>query len=141
MSKGARVKGFIKNMNTNVVNEFLFNPSSFSDRTSVVFATINSAGTSSGKLVFVRGDNMTLSLRIYLRTHNYSEMKKFIDFMDTLVPDKTKRFVQSPPVALFAFGKYIKKCVIEEMTRDWTEFNEQLDPIEVSVSLSLKEVI
>ena len=45
-----------------------------------------------------------------------------------------------PKLVIFAFGNYVKKCIITEIDRQFTDFNEDLSPREVTISLSLTEV-
>ena len=65
------------------------------------------------------------------------EPQNYLDFFESL---KAKGRFDMPKLVIFAFGNYVKKCIITEIDRQFTDFNEDLSPREVTISLSLTEV-
>ena len=137
MGKGATNKGFIKNVKTGEIQNFLFNPSNFSDDISVTFNELGSGGAVKNKHQFITGSNRVIDLNLFLRSKDSSKIEEFKNFLEDFLP--ITRFV-SPPQLLFCFGTYIKKCMLLDLKRDWTDFNQELQVTEMSIKLSLKEV-
>lgn len=137
MGKGAIKKGFIKNVTTGTVKNFLFNPSSFSDDISVSFSEIGSGGGAKRKHQYIGGDNRKIDFELFLRSKDPAKVEDFKNYLEDFLPHK--RF-DSPPLMLFCFGTYIKKCMVLNVKRKWADFNKDLRVTEMVIKLSLKEV-
>ena len=135
MGVGAKKKGYIKNKSTGEVKNFLFNPSSYSDSRDVTFNEISAPGSSYPKFQYVNAGARTLSLQLFLRDTKKGTISSYLDFLEKFLPKGSK--FSKPPVAIFVMGSDVRECIITQMTRDYTEFDSNLKPKEVIVTLSL----
>jgi hypothetical protein len=136
MGRGASKKGFIKNMSNGTIKNFLFNPSTISDEIAMNFKELGGGGANK-KYQYVGRDNRTIDLELFLKSKDPSQIEDFKNFLEGFIP--FTRF-KAPPLMLFCFGTYIKKCMVLNIKRNWTEFDEQLKVTEMKVTLALKEV-
>lgn len=134
---GAVNKGFIKNVNTGAIKEFLLNPTSFTDEVTINFSEIDAGGSPGYKHQYIGRTNRAIELRLYLQSRDPSKVEDFKNFLESFIP--VTRF-KAPPLALFCFGTYIKKCMVLSVRREWSRFNSELRVTEMSIQLSLKEV-
>lgn len=136
MGKGASTKGFIKNLSTGIVRKFIFNPESFSDDVTVMFSEIGNGGGAGKKYQYVGSDNRNITVELYLKGSTL-KINEFKNFLEDFIP--RKKFT-APPILLYCFGSYIKKCIMLSMSREWRDFNTNLEVKEIIIKLSLKEV-
>ena len=139
MGAGASTKGFIKNLNSGAVREFLFNPTGFSDEVAINFSEITSGGARKSHQYTGR-ENREVKVEIYLKSDSEETFKRvhqFKNFIEDFIPNA--RFI-APPLMLFCYGEYIKKCMVTNISREWLEFNKDLMVTELVISLTLKEV-
>lgn len=140
MGKGARTKGYIKNMKTGEIRQFMYNPTSFGTERSVEFNEMSAPGSSYPKFQYVSGQVRGIELMLFLHGEG-SKVVTNIDFLNNLLPEENSsgRF-NKPPVVLFAFGSFIKKCIVESVSVSYEEFHADLKPRIAVVGLSLKVV-
>ena len=134
----AKNKGYIKNYNTGDLREFVINPSSFSDSIGINFNEIGGGGVNK-KYQYSGRENRDIDLEIYIRSTSVSEINNFKNFLENFIPPTDNRFIP-PPVMIFCIGSYIKRCIMTNLRREWTEFNEELEVNEIFLRLTLKEV-
>lgn len=134
--KGARTKGYIKVEDTQQVERFQYNPSEFSDAQLFKYDILNSPCSNYPVFHYTGSGERTISLQIYVRGSK-GEPRKFVKFLESL---RAQSRFDMPKIVIFAFGHYVKRCIITEVKREFTEFNEDLSPKEVTISLSLTEV-
>ena len=109
MGVGARVKGYLKDTQTNEVKRFLYNPTSFSDKQQIDFVIIHSPCCSYPKYQYVGTREIQISLDLYLRGDN-GEVQDWINWLDSLKP---KSRFDTPHSIIFAFGqKADRKSVV-----------------------------
>lgn len=136
MGVGAKTKGYIKVIETDEVKKFQYNPSEFTDGQIFNYNILSSPCSNYPKFHYVGTGERTISLSLYIRGTD-GEPQDYVNFFEGL---KAKKRFDMPKIIIFAFGTYIKKCIITSMDRQFTEFNEDLSPKEVTISLSLTEV-
>lgn len=136
MGVGAKTKGYIKVIETGEVKKFQYNPSEFTDGQVFNYNILSSPCSNYPKFHYVGTGERTISLSLYIRGTN-GEPQDYVKFFEDL---KAKKRFDMPKIIIFAFGTYIKKCIITGIDRQFTEFNEDLSPKEVTISLSLTEV-
>ena len=138
MGVGATKKGYIKNKSTGKVKEFLFNPESISDSRSVSFNEISSPGSSYPRFQYVKGEARSLSLNLFLRNTKKGTVKDYLDFLEGFLP-KGGRFSKRP-VLIFAMGSDVRECILTDYQRTFEEYDKNLNPTQVTVTLSLTQI-
>lgn len=136
MGVGAKTKGYIKIIETGEVKKFQYNPSDFTDGQIFNYNILSSPCSDYPKFHYVGTGERTISLSLYVRGTK-GEPQEYVKFFEGL---KAKKRFDMPKLIIFAFGIYIKKCIITGIDRQFTEFDENLYPTEVTISLSLTEV-
>lgn len=140
MGKGAKTKGYLKNLVTGKIMKFMFNPSSISDSRDIKYSVTNSCGASYPKFHYVGGDVLSISLDLLLKGST-SEIKTRTKFLENCVPQlKSSAKFQTPPRLMFVYGATAYTVVITNISREFTAWDSKLNPTEVTVSLSLKVV-
>lgn len=150
MSRRVVPKAYIQNLRTGVIRPLQFNPQSFSQTRTVKYHEIESPGASYPRVEYVAGGSKTLDLTIFMYDEGrdrYWDVRGFINFMNELIPREKSGIVwRRPPTMLFAYGWYIKKCVIEDMSEEYEDFNcgdtwsGIIRPKKVIMNLKLKVV-
>ena len=140
MGKGAKTKGYIKNLYNGRITEFLYNPTEYSTSTNINYSVIEAPGMTYPKFQFISGGEKTITFTVFLYGVR-GEPKKFINEINSFLPiGKSGIPFAKPPLMLFAFGAYIKKCILVGFNEDYLEFNEDLSPKRVNIHLTLKVV-
>lgn len=140
MGKGAKTKGYIKNLDNGTITKFLYNPTEYSTGRNINFSVIEAPGMTYPKFQFVSGGEKTITFTIFLYGVR-GEPKKFINAINSFLPrEMSGNPFAKPPLMLFAFGRYIKKCILVGFNEDYLEFNEDLSPKRVDIHLTLKVV-
>lgn len=140
MGRGARTKGFIKNMKSGRIQSFLYNPAFYTTGRDIEYSEINSPGSSYPKFQYVGGRAKSIGIEIFLYGHR-GEPKNFINFLNDFLPrEDSNAMFRHPPLMMFAFGTYIKQCILESYQEEYLDFNTDLTPRVVVVRLSLKVV-
>ena len=135
MGVGATKKGYIKNKKTGKVKEFLFNPESVSDSRSVSFNEISSPGSSYPRFQYIKGEARSLSLNLFLRDTKKGTVKDYLSFLEGFLPTGSK--FSKPPVLIFAMGSDVRECILTDLQRNYEMYDKNLNPTQVTVTLSL----
>ena len=136
MGVGAKTKGYIKVVETGQIKKFQYNPSDFTDGQIFNYNILSSPCSNYPKFHYVGSGERTFSISLFIRGTK-GEPQNYLDFFENL---RAKGRFDMPKLVIFAFGNYVKKCIITEIDRQFTDFNEDLSPREVTISLSLTEV-
>lgn len=137
---GAKTKGYIKNLKTNIIKSFMYNPTSFSTSRTVSFGELTSPGISYPKFQYIAGQVRTISIQIFLNGEP-SSVVDYVGYYEGLLPsEKSGDVYNAPPVILFAFGSFIKKCLVESVNTEYMSFTDTLQPKTVIITLSMKVV-
>jgi hypothetical protein len=143
MGMGAKTKGWIKNKDTGELMSFQFNPEKNTYGRTAVYKTIGSAGTDYPLTAFIRGEARTFSVPLFLYDRPYTGyIPQIMSFLNKLLPSESSGIVRynAPPVVTFCYGRFIKDCVVESMEVEEQEFDGELDVIQSSVTLTLRQV-
>ena len=138
MSTKVVKKGYLKNKNTGEVKSFLYNPTGFTDDQAINFSEISSPGSSYPKFQYVNTGSRSFSLELFLANTSKSTVQEYLNFIDKFVP-KGARF-NKPPVLIFAMGTDVRECILTGVSRNFTDFNANLDKTRATVTLSLVEL-
>lgn len=139
MGKGARTKGYIKNLATGQIKSFLYNPSSFSTSRSVNIGEITAPGCSYPRFQYISGGAKTINIDLFLYGNN-DEVNSYKAFLNSFLPVESAISFKTPPMMLFAFGSYMKKCVLEGFDEEYVSFHDDLRPKQMTIKLTLKVV-
>lgn len=135
MGVGAKKKGYIKNKTTGEVKNFLYNPSGFSDSRAVTFSEISSPGSSYPKYQYVKSGARTMTLDLFLSKTKKGTVSDYLKFLEKFLPTGAK--FQKPPIMIVALGSDVRECILTQLDREFTDFDTELNPTMVTVSLSL----
>lgn len=168
MAQKNPVRGFLVSvgLNPELLVEFQYNPTQFSDKLSVEYATINAPGLLAPVRQYSHGGDRTISFTVHIdglfdgpikiatddKGGITPELNKYRAFMypkkqnnwkDAKASfielyDNTQQFA-SPPTCVFGFGEQISDCIVTDVSITETLFNEQLAPLRADVSITLVE--
>ncbi len=136
MGFGAKTKGYLKDVQTNQVKRFQFNPEKFSDKQKINFAIIESPCSSYPKFQYVGTKEKSISLDLFLHG-KASEVEDWIKWIEKLKP---KGRFDVPHEVIFAFGTIACTCVITDIDRKFEDFDPSLRVTKAIIGLSLLEV-
>jgi len=136
MGRGARTKGYIKDLKRNAVKKFMYNPEMFSDSQAINYSIISGPCSSYPNFQYTGTGERVASVQLFLYGDS-SEVNSWMRFLEGLRP---KKKFDPPSQILFAMGDYVKKCVITNIVRDRLQFDSELKANYIVVSLSLMEV-
>ena len=142
MKTGAKTKGWIKNNTTGVKKPFLFNPATFSYSRSVNYAEFTSPGLPYPAVQYVNGNSRKFDVTLYIHdvpsTGKHNEYVLF--FGAFLTPETNVTGYTKPPEMTFCMGDFIRRCVLEELKIEIFRWDKDLNPIESSFTLTLRQV-
>ena len=139
---GARIKGYIKNLDTSVVMKFQYNPENFEYSRGATYTEIVAPGMSYPDTQYVRGNSRSFPIELFLYdkpcTGVIDYQKTFIEGL--LPPESNSIDYTKPPTVLFAYGNFIRKCVVEELNVKIEEYDVWGNPTMARFNLSLRQV-
>ena len=135
MGVGAKVKGYIKNCETNELRKFMFNPTSISYDIEMAYNTMISPGLSYPKIAYGKGKEVSRPFSLYLRGNN---TEKYITFLEGLMKPKTK--YSEPPKVICVYGTLVCKGYVNTLKVNKTRFDGNLRCIEATCDINILEV-
>ena len=139
---GARVKGYIKNLNTGIIMKFQYNPETFEYSRGATYTEIVAPGMSYPTTQYVHGNSRSFPIELFLydkpNTGVIEKQKAFIE--ELLPPESNDSNFTKPPTVLFAYGNFIKKCVVEDFNVLIEEYDIWGNPTMARFTLSLRQV-
>ena len=135
MGAGAKVKGYLKNCETNEIRKFMFNPNSVEYDIGKDYNTMISPGLSYPKIEYGKGSVITRPYSLYLRG---KDTEDFIAYLEGLVTPKTK--YSEPPMVICVFGTFVCKGYISTLKVKKTLFDNNLKCIEATCDINIVEV-
>ena len=139
---GARVKGLVMNMDTKVPYVFQFNPTTLEYGRSAEYTEISAPGSSYPVAQFVKGNAREFEVELFLYDHIYSGTIDGAEkYFSKFLPDESnKNRYSKPPIMLFMYGTFIRKCVLLEMTLTKERHNDFGLPVQARLRLRLRQV-
>lgn len=139
-SKKMVSKGCLQVMNSSgkPVNSiwFQFNPTDFTDAYTLRFERMSSPGLAEPDYQYVGGEGHEIQLELFIDgTTDENFVKNFILKLEQFIPTSIDDGV--PPLGLFAFGGFQKKCIINGMRINYTVFDSRLNPRRATISIPL----
>lgn len=139
---GAITKGYIKNLDTGKLINFQYNPETFEYSRGVTYSELIAPGMSYPTLQYVHGNSRSFSVELFLydkpSTGVINNQKTF--FQNLLPPESNKKNYSRPPMALFVYADFIKKCVVEGFNVKIEEYNSWGEPTMARFTLTLRQV-
>lgn len=139
---GARIKGYIKNLNTGRIMRFQYNPETFEYSRSATYVELVAPGMSYPTTQYVHGNSRSFPIELFLYDKPYTgvidRQKSF--FEGLLPPEYNNINYTKPPMVLFVYGSFIKRCVVEELNVKIEEYDSWGRPTMARFNLSLRQV-
>ena len=139
---GARTKGYIKNLTTGSIMKFQYNPETFEYSRGATYVELVAPGMSYPTTQYVHGNSRSFPIELFLydkpSTGVIERQKSF--FEGLLPPESNSLDYTKPPMALFAYANFIKKCVLEEFSVKIEEYDVWGRPTMARFTLTLRQV-
>lgn len=145
LTKGARVKGYIKNIETGETKKFQFNPNSFTYTQGATFNQTSSPSSPYPLISYAYGNASVIPLTLNMYGANtLNEIEDYIRFIEEFLPRKStsafKERTAKPKVMLFCYGTFIKTGLLQDFTYQHVRYNNQGVPIETILTLNVLEL-
>lgn len=141
MGKGASMKGYIKNLSSGKIKKFQFNPESFNHSRGANYSEIVAPGMSYPMAQFVSGGARVFPVELFMYDKPYTGIiEEYEKFLNEFLPAETNTKFKQPPQLLFAYGKFIKKCVLADLSTSIEEYNKNFEPTVARFTLQLRQV-
>lgn len=139
---GARIKGYIKNLDTGVVMKFQYNPETFGYSRGATYSEIVAPGMPYPTIQFVHGNSRSFPIELFLFDKpSTGVIDKQKTFFEGLLPSENSNSTYAkPPIALFAYGNFIKECVLEDFNVNIEEYDSWGNPTMARFNLTLRQV-
>lgn len=121
---------------------FEYNPAGFETAKEANWAEIGVPGLDFPLQQFVRGNLKTLSIEVYLNRDFYGkehDVRGSVERLESLVESAEES--KAPPICVFQWGRFDFVCVVGSVSVSYSMFDRGGDPIEATVSLSLRRYI
>lgn len=140
--RGAKVKGYIKNLDTGKIKTFQYNPENFEYSRGATYSEIVAPGMSYPDTQYVRGNSRSFSVELFFfdkpNTGVINEYKEFIE--EFLPPESNTTDFEAPPEMLFGYASFIRRCVLEDLTVKIEEYDVEGNPTMARLTLQLRQV-
>lgn len=142
-TSGAKTKGWIKNNTTGVKKSFQFNPTELEYSRGTTFSEIVAPGIPYPLTQFGHGNVREFSVTLFMYDNpNTGKIAKYEKFLNGFLPPETntsKGFIK-PPDMTICVGKFIRRCVLTELSVAIRRIDEDGNPIQAEFTLSLRQV-
>ena len=121
---------------------FQYNPETFEYSRGATYVEMTAPGMSYPTTQYVHGNARTFPIELFLFDKPYTgvidNQKTFIEGL--LPPESNDPNYTRPPQILFAYGDFIKKCVVEELSIKIEEYDTWARPTMARFNLTLRQV-
>lgn len=138
----AKTRCHIIRQDNNKRMTFQFNPKSVPYSRGANYSTIDSPGMSYPLTQYVGGQVRTFSFEVFYYDNPFSgKINKARKFLEGLLPPEknTSKFTK-PPVFEFAYGYFVRKCVLTNLDVNDEWLNEDGQPIMTRFTLTVRQV-
>lgn len=142
---GRLEKGYLENKSTGQILRFQYNPEEFTDDIQVEYRDIKSPGISYPIYQYIGGEPRRVEFTLFLdnmeNRGGTNKVRETINYLNSFLPvaNKGARYTP-PPELIFAFGWFVKTCILEAMPTRYTMFDRNLQPMRAEVDIVLKIV-
>lgn len=146
MGKGASTKGYIQDMRSKQLLEFIYNPESYEYSYSSEYAVVKAPGSPHPIYQFVGGNERTITTTILLDGREgeggWQKVKDQMYFLGKWYPaNQGYKTFNPPPPALFALGWFVKKVIIKEVHFRVVLMDANLNPVRVECDLTMETLM
>lgn len=139
---GAKEKGIMKNLDTGKSMKFQYNPENFEYSRGATYSEIVAPGMSYPLTQYVHGNARSFPIELFFFDKPskgvITKYRKFIEGF--LPPEYDNAKYKTPPIMLFTYGYFIKKCVLEDLAIKIEEYDEWGNPTIARFTLTLRQV-
>lgn len=115
---------------------FQINPTEFTRSTAGVYNEVASPGMHKPIIVYGGGSNRTYQFDLYLNKRHANPLPYNIQhYIDTF-----ERYSEHGDIVLFTYAGKSQRVIVESVDTTVLGMDESLNPIEATISLSLKEI-
>jgi len=149
LSVGAKTRGWIKNNSTGELKKFQFNPAEFQYSRGATYSEIIAPGQQYPITQFVAGKSREFPLTLYLydkavvngKPKSSGLILEHMIFLGAFLPPETNtESYKKPPDMTFAYGYFVRKCVLTDFDIKILEYDEDGQPIEAEFTLTIRQV-
>lgn len=140
---GAKTKGWIKDNKTGVTKSFQFNPTGLQYSRSVSYADVTSPGINYPGTQFVKGEARSFTVSLYMYDRPYTGMlKDWSIFLGRMLTseENVSWGRKIPHDFTFCYGRWVRRCVLEKLDIDNTLYDSDLNPVEATYTLQIRQV-
>lgn len=146
MGKGASVKGYIQDLESKKMIQFIYNPEEYEYGYSAEYAVVKAPGSPHPIYQFVGGNERTITTTILLDgregVDGWKKVKDQMYFFGRWHPaNQGYRSFNPPPPALFALGWFVKKVIIKSVNFRVILMDKNLNPIRVECDLEMETMM
>ena len=135
-------KGWVKNNESGEIMSFQYNPTSLSHARGASYTEISAPGTQYPGIHYVKGNSREFSVELFMNdnpsTGLISRASRFLNGF--LPPEYEDRTFTSPPTLTFCYGRFIKKCVLTELSESTNMMDGAGNPTQTVFTLTLRQV-
>lgn len=142
-SSGARTKGWIKNNGTGAKMSFQFNPTEFQHSRGTTYSEIVSPGMPYPLTQFGHGNAREFSVTLFMYDNPCTgRISGAENFLSGFLPPEsnTKAGYNKPPDLTICVGKFIKRCVLTDLSMNIQRTDGGGNPIQCEITISLRQV-
>jgi len=149
LTKGGLVPGTIKNLQSNDIVSFMFNPFEYTISKSAKYEVTPVTGQNMGQTSFQHGEPISISLNLYFDTtdtyssgqyDNVRDYTKLLWHMIYVVEDTREEDLKGkPPRVEFKWGEFYFEGVVTKLSEKLTLFSETGTPLRSEVTVDLQQ--
>ncbi len=138
----AKYHGYIKNLDTQEIRKFQFNPENFSYSRGVTYTDSISPGMSYPETQFSHGNAREFEVELFMYDpYCIGIIKEYINFLGAfLTIERNLPDYRRPPELLFYYGYFIRRCVMTNLDISHEWLDEQGTPLMTRFKLTLRQV-
>jgi hypothetical protein len=137
-------KGYIQNLGNKKIMKFIYNPETFTYTEGLEFAELKAPGLAHPIHQYVGGESTEISVQIFCDGRETKNgVKNWETFLHSFLPihyNNPMTVYAPPPPALFAYGWFVRKVVITNVTWEFTLFDSALNPIRGTADVTMRLV-
>lgn len=135
-------KGWVKNNDSGEIMSFQYNPTTLEHSRGASYSELSSPGTNYPDIQFVKGNSREFSVELFMNDNPYtgliSTASRFLN--NFLPPEYEDRVFTSPPTMTFCYGRFIRKCVLIDLSESTLLMDKMGNSVQTVFTLTLRQV-
>lgn len=133
-------KGFIKNLETGSIKNFMYNPERIRYSRKTRYSEISSPGSSYPTFIYAGGESKEIPIELLLAGSS-SEVESQIKFLEEFMPKEEFDWDYEPPPLMKVYlGSRKWTCIVDELDIEELRFDTELKPTLAYANLKLRVV-